>query len=70
MKLRKTNNVQISFANNLQKILCKTKSISFLMSYAFQKAKYYQNLKTENRSKQRFSLLQDQVVIHAVCLRT
>ena len=63
MKLRKTNNVQISFTNNLQKILCKTNSIRFLMSYAFQKTKYYQNLKTENRSKQRFSLLQDQVVI-------
>ena len=38
--------------------------------WAFQKAKNYQNLKTENGSKQRFILLQENVVIQAVCLRT
>ena len=40
------------------------------MSFAFQKGKNYQNLKTESGSKQRFSLLQEKVVIQAVCLRT
>ena len=40
------------------------------MSWAFQKAKNYQNLTTESGSKQRFSLLQEKVVIQAVCLRT
>jgi len=37
---------------------------------AFQKAKNYQNLTTESGSKQRFSLLQEKVVIQAVHLRT
>ena len=32
--------------------------------------KKYQNLTTESESKQRFSLLQEKVVIQAVCLRT
>ena len=71
MYLRKTKNVQISvdglFANNLQKFLCKTCVIRFLMSLAFQKAKFYQNLTTESGSKQRFSLLQEK---QAVSLRT
>ena len=52
------------FANNLQKILCKTCAIRF------QKAKFYQNLTTESGSKQRFSLFQEKAVIQAVCLRT
>ena len=33
-------------------------------------SKNYQNLKTESGSKQRFSLLQEKVVVQAVCLRT
>ena len=73
MFLRKTKNVQISFdklfAKNLH-FFRKTCAIRFLMSKAFQKAKSYQNLTTESGSKQRFSLLQDKEVIHAVCLRT
>ena len=40
------------------------------MSKAFQKAKFYQNLKSGIGSKQRFSLLQEQAVIQAVRLRT
>ena len=56
------------FANNLQKFL--SIAIRFLMSLAFQKAKFYQNLTTESGSKQRFSLLQEKAVIRAVCLRT
>ena len=40
------------------------------MSKAFQKTKFYQNLKSESGSKQRFSLLQEKAVIQAVCLRT
>ena len=71
---KKTKNVQISFdrlyANNLQKFLCKTCAIRFLMSQAFQKAKIFQNLTTESGLKQRFSLLQEKMVIQAVCLRT
>ena len=35
---------------------------------AFQKAKHYENLTTESGSKQRFSMLQEKVVIQAVCL--
>ena len=58
------------FANNFQKFLCKTCAIRFLVSKAFQKAKFYQNLTTESGSKQRFSLLQEKAVIQAVCLRT
>ena len=56
------------YANNLQFV--KTCAIRFLMSWAFQKAKNYQNLTTERGAKQRFSLLQENVVIQAVCLRT
>ena len=37
----------------------------FFMSLAFQKAKSYQNLTNESGSKQRFSLLQEIVVIQA-----
>ena len=48
----------------------KTCAIRFLMSLAFQKAKFYQNLTSESGSKQRFSLLQAKAVIQAVCLRT
>ena len=59
------------YAKNLKKSLCKTCAICFLMSlWAFQKAKNYQNLKTENGSKQRFRLLHEKTVIQAVCLRT
>ena len=42
----------------------------FLMSKAFQKAKFYQNLTIGSGSKQRFSLLQEKAVIQAGCLRT
>ena len=69
MQLRIIKNVQISF-DGLQKFLCKTCAIRLLMSNAFQKAKFYQNMTTESGSKQRFSLLQEKVVIQAVCLRT
>ena len=48
----------------------KTCAIRFLMSKAFQKAKFYQNLKSGSGSKQSFSLLQEKAVIQAVCLRT
>jgi hypothetical protein len=41
----------------------KTCAIRFLMSKAFQKAKFYQNLTSESGSKQRFSLLQEKAVI-------
>ena len=58
------------FAKSLQKFLCKTYAIRFLMSKAFQKAKFDQNLTTESWSKQRFSLLQEKAVIQAVGLRT
>ena len=47
------------FANKLQKFLCKTNVIGFL-----------KNLTAERGSKQRLSLLQEKVVIRAVCLRT
>ena len=40
------------------------------MSQDYQKVKIYQNLTTESGSKQRFSLLQEKVVIQAVYLRT
>jgi len=53
-----------------KKKICKTCAISFLMSKAFQKAKFYQNLTSESGSKQRFSLLQEKAVIQAVSLRT
>ena len=58
------------FAKNLQFFFRKTCAIRFLMSLAFQKAKFYQNLTSENGSKQRFSLLQAKTVIQAVCPRT
>ena len=58
------------YARNLQKFLCKTCAICFLMSWAFKKTKHYQNLTTESGSKQKFSLLQEKVVIQAVCLQT
>jgi len=48
----------------------KTCAICFLMSKAFQKAKFYQSLTRGSGSKQRFSLLQEKTVIQAVCLRT
>jgi len=48
----------------------KTCAIPFLMSKAFQKAKFYQNLESGRGAKQRFSLLQEKTVIQAVCLRT
>jgi len=66
--------VQISFdrlfAKNLQFFFAKTCAFSFLMSKAFQKANFYQNLTGGSGSKQRFSLLQEKAVIQAVCLRT
>ena len=46
----------------------KTCAISFLMSKAFQKAKFYQNLTGGSGSKQRFSLLQEKAVIQAVSI--
>jgi len=48
----------------------KTCAIRFLMSKAFQKAKFYHNLTSGSGSKQRFSLLQEKAVIQAVRLRT
>jgi len=66
--------VQISFdrlfAKKLQFFFRKTCAIRFLMSKAFLKAKFYQNLTSGSGSKQRFSLLQEKEVIQAVCLRT
>ena len=50
--------------------LCKICPIRFLMSKAFQIAKNYQTLTTESESKQRFSFLQENLVIQAVYLRT
>ena len=61
-----TGCLQIIYNN----FLCKSCAIRFLMSKAFQKAKRYQNQTTESGSKQRYSLLQEKVVIQAVCLRT
>ena len=62
----KTKNVQISFdrlfAKNLQ-FFRKTCAIRFLMSKAFQKAKFYLNLTSGSGSKLRFSLLQEKTVI-------
>ena len=45
-------------------------AIRFLMSKAFHKAKFYQNLTSGSGPKQRFSLLQEKAVIQAVGLRT
>ena len=42
----------------------------FPLAKAFQKAKFYQNLTSGSRSKQRFILSQEKAVIQAVCLRT
>ena len=55
---------------NICNFFRKTYAIRFLMSEAFQKAKFYQNLTSGSGSKQRFSLLQEKAVIQAVCLRT
>ena len=54
---------------------CLQKNLQFFSqnlcnSFPFQKAKFYQNLTSGSGSKQRFSLLQEKAVIHAVCLRT
>ena len=54
----------------LQKMCNFSCAIRFLMSKAFQKVKFYQNLTSRSGSKQRFSLLQEKAVIQAVCLRT
>ena len=48
----------------------KTCAIRFLLSKAFQKVKFYQNLTRGSGSKQRFSVLKEKTVIQAVCLRT
>jgi len=45
----------------------KTCAIRFLIR--FQKAKFHQNLTSGNGSKQRFSLLQEKVVIQAVSIK-
>ena len=61
------------FADCLQKncnFFLQTCAIRFLISTAFQKAKFYQNLTSGSGSKQRFSLLQEKTVVQAVCLRT
>ena len=39
-----------------------TCAIRFLMSKAFQKSKFYQNLTSGSGSKQRFSLLHEEVI--------
>ena len=49
----------------------KTCAIRLLMSKAFQKAKFYQNLTSGSGSKKKdLVLLQEKAVIQAVCLRT
>ena len=53
-----------------KKFFRKTCAIRFLMSKAFQKAKFYQNLTSGSGSKQRFSLLHEKAVIQAVYLGT
>ena len=63
--LEEKNN--ISMKCTVYEHLC---AIRFLMSKAFKKTKFYQNLTSESGSKQRFSLLQAKTVIQAVCLRT
>ena len=55
--------------SNMQKKIRKTCAIRFLMSKAFQKAKFYQNLTSESGSKQRFNLLQEKAVIQAVSIK-
>ena len=64
--------MQITFDSLFAKNLIffrKTCAIRFLMSKAFQKAKFYQNLSSGSGLKQRFSLLREKTVIQAVCLR-
>jgi len=51
------NSFERLFAKNVQFFFRKTCAIRFLMSKAFQKAKFYQNLTSGSGSKQRFSLL-------------
>ena len=66
-------NVQFPLIGCSQKIgnfFRKTCAIRFLVSKAFQKAKFYLNLTSGSGSKQRFSLLLEKAVIQAVCLRT
>jgi len=60
--------VQISF--EVQKIFAKLVQSISLCHRLSQKAKNYQNLTTESGSKQRFSLLQETVVIQPVRLMT
>ena len=57
------------FAKSLQ-FFSQNLCIRFLMSTAFQNAKFYQNLTSGSGSKQRFNLLQEKAVIQAVCLGT
>ena len=62
----KLKKCKFPFTGCLQKIcnfFRKTCAIRFLMSKAFQKAKFYQNLTSGSWSKQRFSLLQENAVI-------
>ena len=47
----------------------KTCAIRFIMSMAFQKAKFYQNMTSGSGSKQRFSLLQEKAIIQAVSIK-
>ena len=64
--------MQISFDRLFEKnmhFFRKTCAIRFLMSKAFQKAKFYQNLTSGSRSNQRFSLLQKKAVIQAVSIK-
>jgi len=58
------------FAKNLQFFSRKTCAICFLMSKAFQKAKFYQNLTSGSGSKQRFGLLQAKSCYSGSGLRT
>ena len=51
------------FAKNLQFFFRKSCAIRFLMSKAFQKAKFYQNLISGSGSKQRFSVLKEKTVM-------
>ena len=52
------------FAKYLQFFFAKL--VQFLMSKAFQKAKFYQNLTRGSGSKQRFSLLKEKTVIQLI----
>ena len=70
---KKPENFQISFdglySNSFQKFLFKLVQ-SVHLCHRLPKAKNSQNLITESWSKQRFSLIQEKVVIQVVCLRT